>query len=152
MPEQECHPEKWLRGQAPPLTCSCAGRRAEAIRTGFMLSQGGEFAFVLLSLANELKILPTELNRLLIIVVVLSMALTPALAEAGKRYAEASEGDEASGELPAVQAGFDGLQTFQMQQAAQPIFSSYKMIYSIVFKKPGWQMKTISYMYMCVCV
>ncbi|KAK9841217.1 hypothetical protein WJX74_002016 [Apatococcus lobatus] len=73
--------------------------KAEAIRTGFMLSQGGEFAFVLLSLANELKILPMELNRLLIIVVVLSMALTPALAEAGKRFAEAAEGDEASGDL-----------------------------------------------------
>ncbi len=64
-----------------------------------MLSQGGEFAFVLLSLANELKILPTDLNRLLIIVVVLSMALTPALAEAGKRFAEASEGDEGSGNI-----------------------------------------------------
>lgn len=44
--------------------------RAEAIRTGFLLSQGGEFAFVLLSLAKELRILPDELNRLLIIVVV----------------------------------------------------------------------------------
>ena len=32
--------------------------------------------------------LPEDLNRLLIIVVVLSMALTPALAEVGKRFAE----------------------------------------------------------------
>ena len=32
--------------------------------------------------------LPEDLNRLLIIVVVLSMALTPALAEFGKRFAE----------------------------------------------------------------
>lgn len=31
--------------------------------------------------------LPTELNQILIIVVVLSMALTPTLAEAGKRLA-----------------------------------------------------------------
>ena len=44
--------------------------RPEAIRTAFLLSQGGEFAFVLLSLAKELRILPDELNRLLIIVVV----------------------------------------------------------------------------------
>ncbi|KAG2451237.1 hypothetical protein HYH02_003844 [Chlamydomonas schloesseri] len=58
--------------------------RSESIRTGFMLSQGGEFAFVLLSLANQLRILPTNLNQLLIIVVVLSMALTPFLAESGK--------------------------------------------------------------------
>jgi Kef-type K+ transport system membrane component KefB len=54
------------------------------------LSQGGEFAFVLLSLAKELKVLPDELNRLLIIVVVLSMALTPFLAELGKTVADAS--------------------------------------------------------------
>ena len=33
-------------------------RRGEAIRTGFLLSQGGEFAFVLLSLAKELKVPP----------------------------------------------------------------------------------------------
>ncbi|KXZ54882.1 hypothetical protein GPECTOR_4g954 [Gonium pectorale] len=58
--------------------------RAESIRTAFLLSQGGEFAFVLLSLANQLRILPTNLNQLLIIVVVLSMALTPFLAETGK--------------------------------------------------------------------
>ncbi len=32
--------------------------------------------------------MPEDLNRLLIIVVVLSMALTPALAEFGKRFAE----------------------------------------------------------------
>ena len=30
--------------------------RQESIRTAFLLSQGGEFAFVLLSLANELKV------------------------------------------------------------------------------------------------
>jgi hypothetical protein len=45
------------------------------------MSQGGEFAFVLLSLASTLEVLPQELNKLLIIVVVISMALTPALAE-----------------------------------------------------------------------
>lgn len=49
-----------------------------------MLAQGGEFAFVLLSLACQLKVLPPQLNQILIIVVVMSMALTPALAEAGK--------------------------------------------------------------------
>ena len=61
--------------------------RGESVRVGFTLAQGGEFAFVLLSLAEQLEVLPRELNELLIIVVVLSMALTPALAEAGKRLA-----------------------------------------------------------------
>lgn len=51
---------------------------------------------MLLSLANELKVLPTDLNRLLIIVVVLSMALTPFLAEAGKRFAESTASEEGS--------------------------------------------------------
>eukprot|EP00899_Mesostigma_viride_P025306 jgi/Mesvir1/5960/Mv00716-RA.2 len=60
----------------------------ESIRTGLLLSQGGEFAFVVFSLANSLNVLPEELNQLLIIVVVLSMAMTPLLNEAGKRAAE----------------------------------------------------------------
>ena len=43
----------------PPITlCS-----TESLRIGFMLSQGGEFAFVLLSLAAQLKVLPQELNQ-----------------------------------------------------------------------------------------
>ncbi|CAM6096927.1 unnamed protein product [Calypogeia fissa] len=60
----------------------------ESVRTGLLLSQGGEFAFVVFSLANRLGVLPTELNRLLIIVVVLSMALTPLLNEVGRAAAE----------------------------------------------------------------
>ncbi|KAL6012748.1 K(+) efflux antiporter 3, chloroplastic [Asimina triloba] len=60
----------------------------ESVRIGFLLSQGGEFAFVVFSLANRLGVLPLELNKLLIIVVVLSMALTPLLNEVGKKAAE----------------------------------------------------------------
>ncbi len=68
------------------------------MRTAFMLAQGGEFAFVLLSLAAELKVLPEELNKLLIIVVVISMALTPGLASIGKKLADKyDEEDEQSG-------------------------------------------------------
>ncbi|KAL3538744.1 hypothetical protein ACH5RR_002110 [Cinchona calisaya] len=60
----------------------------ESIRIGFLLSQGGEFAFVVFSLANRLGVLPLELNKLLIIVVVLSMALTPLLNEFGRKAAD----------------------------------------------------------------
>ncbi|KAH9300561.1 hypothetical protein KI387_012144, partial [Taxus chinensis] len=60
----------------------------ESTRIGLLLSQGGEFAFVVFSLANRLGVLPLELNRLLIIVVVLSMALTPLLYEFGRKAAE----------------------------------------------------------------
>ena len=59
-----------------------------------MLAQGGEFAFVLLSLAAELKVLPEELNKLLIIVVVISMALTPGLASVGKYLADRTPEDQ----------------------------------------------------------
>ncbi|CAA7393973.1 unnamed protein product [Spirodela intermedia] len=61
----------------------------ESVRIGLLLSQGGEFGFVVFSLANRLGVLPLELNKLLIIVVVLSMALTPLLNEVGKKAAEA---------------------------------------------------------------
>ncbi|XP_061370130.1 K(+) efflux antiporter 3, chloroplastic-like [Gastrolobium bilobum] len=59
----------------------------ESVRIGLLLSQGGEFGFVVFSLANRLGVLPLELNKLLIIVVVLSMVLTPFLNEAGRRAA-----------------------------------------------------------------
>lgn len=60
----------------------------ESVRIGFLLSQGGEFGFVVFSLANRLGVLPLELNKLLIIVVVLSMALTPLLNEIGRKASE----------------------------------------------------------------
>jgi len=60
----------------------------EAVRTGLILSQGGEFAFVVLSEACRLGVLPDQLNKLLIIVVVLSMALTPGLAALGDFIAD----------------------------------------------------------------
>ncbi|GLJ29909.1 hypothetical protein SUGI_0591300 [Cryptomeria japonica] len=63
----------------------------ESVRIGLLLSQGGEFAFVVFSLANRVGVLPLELNRLLIIVVVLSMALTPFLYEFGRKAAEIIE-------------------------------------------------------------
>lgn len=68
--------------------------RSESIRTGLLLAQGGEFSFVVFKLACELQILPEDLNRLLIIVVVLSIALTPVLDAAGQKLAE-WVGDEA---------------------------------------------------------
>lgn len=89
----------------------------ESVRIGLLLSQGGEFGFVVFSLANRscittsicfhflpnllkifswqlfhfgdrLGVLPLELNKLLIIVVVLSMALTPFLNEVGRKAAD----------------------------------------------------------------
>lgn len=57
---------------------------SESVRTGVVLSGGGEFAFVILTLAQRLDVLPIELNKLLVGVVVLSMALTPVLSQIGE--------------------------------------------------------------------
>nr|XP_029145387.1 K(+) efflux antiporter 3, chloroplastic isoform X4 [Arachis hypogaea] len=77
----------------------------ESVRIGLLLSQGGEFGFVVFSLANRLGVLPLELNKLLIIVVVLSMALTPFLNEAGRRAADFIDG-KFDVEFAAKKAGF----------------------------------------------
>ena len=89
--------------------------RSDSVKTGFILSQGGEFAFVLLALASQLKVLPEELNKLLIIVVVLSMAVTPLLSEAGSfvaKFVESQADDVSKGtegfniEDPVLVCGF----------------------------------------------
>lgn len=49
--------------------------KAESVRTGLLLSGGGEFAFVVLTLADKLRVIPDQLAKILVGVVVLSMAL-----------------------------------------------------------------------------
>uniref|UniRef100_A0ACD5X6Z8 Uncharacterized protein n=1 Tax=Avena sativa TaxID=4498 RepID=A0ACD5X6Z8_AVESA len=78
----------------------------ESIRIGLLLSQGGEFGFVVFSLANRLGVLPLELNKLLIIVVVLSMALTPFLNELGKKAAGIIDERSETKEKPAEVANY----------------------------------------------
>jgi len=80
----------------------------ESVRVGLLLSQGGEFAFVIFQLADDLKILPDQLNQLLIIVVVLSILATPLLDSIGMAFVEASfpgggPGKSAKSRLPARQ-------------------------------------------------
>lgn len=79
----------------------------ESVRIGLLLSQGGEFGFVVFSLANRLGVLPLELNKLLIIVVVLSMALTPLLNEVGKKAADFIDEEFETEEKAVEIANFD---------------------------------------------
>ncbi len=51
----------------------------DALRFGLLLSQGGEFAFVLFTQAGALNLLPAEMIARLNLVVALSMAATPLL-------------------------------------------------------------------------
>lgn len=54
-----------------------------AIRTGLVLAQASEFAFVLVSIAAREKIVPVEIQQMVLAVASLSMAITPLLAILG---------------------------------------------------------------------
>ncbi|MGE0753706.1 MAG: monovalent cation:proton antiporter-2 (CPA2) family protein [Alphaproteobacteria bacterium] len=56
-----------------------------AIYSGLLLSQGSEFAFILFSLAGEFNIIHNDTAQILLVVVTTSMALTPLVAQAGRK-------------------------------------------------------------------
>jgi CPA2 family monovalent cation:H+ antiporter-2 len=60
---------------------------ALSVRIALLLSQGGEFAFVVFALALPLRILDHDAGEVLIAVVTLSMATTPVMAALGRRAA-----------------------------------------------------------------
>jgi Kef-type K+ transport system membrane component KefB/voltage-gated potassium channel Kch len=57
--------------------------KGQSARVALALAGGGEFAFVLFQLAEDLGVLPTSLAKILTASVVISMSLTPILGEAG---------------------------------------------------------------------
>lgn len=71
--------------------------RAEAIRTALLLAGGGEFAFVVLKLSDNLGLLPGKLASLLTASVIISMSLTPVLGEMAEVVGEAVETIDAEG-------------------------------------------------------
>ncbi len=58
---------------------------APAIHTGLLLSQGGEFAFIVFLIAVQQNFLSTNLSQFLMTTVTLTMALTPILATIGRK-------------------------------------------------------------------
>lgn len=78
----------------------------DAVKLSFLLSGGGEFAFVVLALAEKLEVLPQDLGGLLTAIVLITMAVTPLL---GQGAALASESFFASytggGSIEAVMEG-----------------------------------------------
>ncbi len=58
---------------------------APAIHAGLLLSQGGEFAFVVFLMAVQQKFIGVDLSQFLMTVVTFTMALTPLLATLGRR-------------------------------------------------------------------
>ncbi len=58
---------------------------APAIHTGLLLSQGGEFGFVVFVMAVQQRFMEADLSQFLMTVVTFTMALTPLLANLGRR-------------------------------------------------------------------
>lgn len=74
------------------LLCVLFGfNRGVAVHAGLLLSQGGEFAFILFGLGKELGVLEAGVSNILLLVVTCSMALTPLIALAGQKFAERIE-------------------------------------------------------------
>lgn len=63
----------------------------DSLRYGVMLSQGGEFAFVILGLAVTQMVVPAGVAQVLLVVVTLSMALTPLLVQLVAQFAPSLE-------------------------------------------------------------
>ena len=59
-----------------------------SIRLGLLLSQGGEFAFIVFGLAARESLMPAEVVDLLVGFVAISMALMPLLAWLGVKFEE----------------------------------------------------------------
>ena len=63
------------------------GSHADAIDRAILMAQGGEFAFVLFAEALKLDVIDVDVNANMTATVVLSMALTPLVVTAYKRFA-----------------------------------------------------------------
>jgi len=59
---------------------------ADNLLFAFVLAQGGEFAFLLFSFATQSRVIGSDVSNLLVVVVVLSMVLTPLLIIAYERW------------------------------------------------------------------
>jgi monovalent cation:H+ antiporter-2, CPA2 family len=79
----------------------CRFRWSEAVHGGLLLGQGGEFAFVVIGTAIGYKLLSNETGQFMMLVVSLSLFITPMAAKAGRIIAErGGKGDaERSGRL-----------------------------------------------------
>ncbi len=70
-----------------PLTRAFGLNWANCLRSGLLLGPGGEFAFVIVSVALGQHLLPPDAARAVLIVTALTMATTPLLSRLGDRLA-----------------------------------------------------------------
>ncbi|MCP4040493.1 MAG: universal stress protein, partial [Gammaproteobacteria bacterium] len=78
--------------------CRGTGRsHREALQVSLLLSQGGEFGFVLFGLANTANVIDGEFYRLLLLVVAMSMAATPLLVKLTPLLGRLPKGNQPAG-------------------------------------------------------
>jgi len=75
---------------------------ADGARVALLLAGGGEFAFVVFKLAQDLGVIQADIAKVLTAIVILSMSLTPLLAELAAQIGNALEEGEASGTVSLV--------------------------------------------------
>jgi voltage-gated potassium channel Kch len=61
---------------------------ADGVRVALLLSGGGEFAFVVLALANKLSVIPQELSAILTAIILITMGVTPLLGQLAATLSE----------------------------------------------------------------
>lgn len=80
--------------------------KVTAVKTGLLLSQGSEFAFILFKLAIENHIMPEAIGKTLLLVVTFSMAFTPLIYTIGCKLADKYlSDDDAKNALKELQDG-----------------------------------------------
>jgi CPA2 family monovalent cation:H+ antiporter-2 len=80
-------------------------RGPQALRTGLLLAQGGEFAFVLVGLAADTGVVPKEMQPIVFALTGVSMALTPFLEILGRRVSESIARQYYDRQAEAIAAG-----------------------------------------------
>ncbi|MDF2965653.1 MAG: Glutathione-regulated potassium-efflux system protein [Rickettsiaceae bacterium] len=79
--------------------------RATAVHTGLLLSQGGEFAFILFNLGINNGIIDPNAGKILLLVVTFTMALTPLLSKIGEKLASLLEERKEKSPLHYIEIG-----------------------------------------------
>lgn len=62
--------------------------RADAVRVALLLCGGGEFAFVVLALAEKMSVIPQDLSAILTAIVLITMGVTPLLGQLAAALSE----------------------------------------------------------------
>jgi monovalent cation:proton antiporter-2 (CPA2) family protein len=85
-----------IKGSIIAMLALLFGRgRIVALEMALLLGQGGEFAFVVLGMAERLGLIELQISQFMLLVVSLSMALTPLTALVARRIAHRAEHHDA---------------------------------------------------------